>query len=60
MGEVKLIPVYYMSTGTGWGCACLHTRVRKVSTVKNFLTHYLVLSPGLLFVDIAVLDVYFA
>ena len=38
MGEVKLIPVYYMSIVTGWGCACcLHTVVGEGRACKKFL-----------------------
>ena len=52
MGEVKLIPVYYTGIVTGWGCTfCLHTVVGE----GRRLTHYLVLSPGLLYVDTVVL-----
>ena len=41
------------STVTGWGHAwCLHIVVGQGRAVKKFLTHYLVLSPGLLCVDI--------
>ena len=37
MGEVKLIPVYYMSIVTGWGCAvCLHTVVGEGRARKEF------------------------
>ena len=62
MSEVKLIPVYYMSTVTGCGCArCLHTVVGEGRAHKKFLTHYLVLSPGQLCVDIvSSLAFYFA
>ena len=50
------MPVYYMSIVTGWGYTfCLHALVGKVDTIKIFLTHYLVLSPGLLYVDTVVL-----
>ena len=55
MGEAKLIPVYYMSIVTGWGCVfCLHTVVGEGRPTKNFLTHYLVLRSGLLCGDIAI------
>ena len=36
MGEVKLIPVYYKSTVTGWGCACcLHAVVGEGKVLKE-------------------------
>ena len=38
MGEVKLIPVYYMGIVTGWGCTfCLHTVVGESWNHKDFL-----------------------
>ena len=38
MGEVKLIPVYYMSIVTGWGCTfCLHAVVGEGWYHKDFL-----------------------
>ena len=50
------MPVYYTGIVTGWGCTfCSHTVVGKVGAIKIFLTHYLVLSPGLLYVDTVVL-----
>ena len=56
LGEVKLIPVYYMGIVTGWGCTfCLRTVVGEGWRHKDFLTHYLVLSPGLLYVDTVIL-----
>ena len=53
------MPVYYMSIVTGWGCACcLHTVVGEGRYHKEFLNPLpgvLVLSPGVLYVDIVVL-----
>ena len=38
MGKVKLLPVYYMSIVTGWGCACcLYTVVGDGRARKEFL-----------------------
>ena len=37
MGEVKLIPVYYMGIVTGWRCTfCLHTVVGEGRRLKDF------------------------
>ena len=58
MGEDKLIPVYYTGIVTGWGCTfCLHTVVGEGGAIKIFLTHYLVLTPGLLYVNTVVLGI---
>ena len=38
LSDVKLIPVYYMSIVTGWGCACcLHTVVGEGRAHKELL-----------------------
>ena len=44
------------TTITGLGCAWrLHTVVGEGRAIRRFLTHYLVLRPGLLCVDIVIL-----
>ena len=61
MSEVKLIPVYYKSIVTGWGCACcLHTIVGEGRARKEILNSLPGPKSSLLYVDIVVLGLLLA